>query len=124
MDLEVARADRGLHAVAVPSRLVERLRDRGLARAEEAEHPAARRLCARETRSAPARTSSADCHRRWSSDGGPGSATATQPFAASTTPGAVPASPSEAPAGGQRRLLAHARREVGVRPAQPLGDPS
>ena len=37
-------------------------------------------------------------------------------------PGAVPASPSEIAPAGQRRLLAHARLEVRVRPVEPLGD--
>ena len=48
MDLEVAGADRRLDAVAVPARLGERARDRGLARAEELQHAAAGRPGARE----------------------------------------------------------------------------
>ena len=40
VDLEVARADRRLDAVAVAAGVGERLRHRGLARAEEPEHPA------------------------------------------------------------------------------------
>ena len=43
MDLEVARADRRLHPVAVAARVGERLRHRRLARAEEAQHAPPRR---------------------------------------------------------------------------------
>ena len=50
MDLEVAGADRRLDPVAVAARLGERLRDRRLARAEEAQHAAARRRVARASR--------------------------------------------------------------------------
>src|SRR5581483_284694 len=44
VDLEVSGADRRDDAVAVAACICERLRDGGLARAEEAEHPS-RRLC-------------------------------------------------------------------------------
>ena len=44
MDLEVTGADRRLHPVAVAARIRERLRDRGLTYAEEAEPPQLRRL--------------------------------------------------------------------------------
>ena len=46
MDLEVARADRRLDAVAVAAGLLEDARDRRLAGPEEAEHAPARRLVA------------------------------------------------------------------------------
>ena len=48
--------------------------------------------------------------------GGPGSTTTTHEPVSRTTPGAVPAMPSETAPVGQGRLLAHAGCEVGVRP--------
>ena len=56
MDLEVAGADRRLHPVAVAAGVRERLRDGGLADAEEAQPPQLRRLRAREQRAARARS--------------------------------------------------------------------
>ena len=80
--------------------------------------------CARASTRRTGSVSSARGHSRCSSDGGPGSRTTTARPVSSTSPGAVPASPSEIAPSGQRRLLADAELEVRVRPAQPLGDPA
>ena len=57
-----------------------------------------------------------------SSRGGPGSATATRSPSGSTTAGAVPDEPHPLRPVRKRRLLAHAGREVRVRPLEALGD--
>ena len=100
VDLEVARADRRLDPVAVAARRGERLRDGRLARrrrgaARGAPAPPRARAAA-----AAARSRARAARARCSSRGGPGSVTATQPPAASTSAGAVPARPTTtAPSG-------------------------
>ena len=71
VDLELACADRRLHPLSLPARVGERLRDRGLRRAEEAENrsPTLGRPLEDPRTGA---VSSARGHRRRSSRGGPG----------------------------------------------------
>ena len=100
MDLEVAGADRRLHPVPVAARVGEGLRDGRLARAVEPEHAALRRRRLPPESVCIGSDSIARGQSRCSSPGGPGSTTTTQLPASSTTPGAVPAMPSEtAPSG-------------------------
>ena len=122
MDLELARADRRLDAVTVAAGLLERSRDGRLADAEQPQHAPSGRPRPRSS-SRIGSLSSAFGHSRRSSLGGPGRMTTTQPVGAfRTSPGAVPARPSERAETGTRRLLRHARREVRVRPPEPLRD--
>ena len=118
VDLEVARADRRLDAVPVAAGVGERLRDRRLARAVEAQHAPRRAAARARARAAPARSRARAATAAAAPRGGPGrTTTGAVRRCSSTSPGAVPASPSETAPSGQRRLLAHARLEVRVRPA-------
>ena len=121
MDLEVAGADRRLHPVAVAARIGERLRDRRLARAEEAQLTQLGRPGAAED-AAHRFTLERAAHRRWSSAGGPGSTTTTVSPCSSTRPGAVPARPSEIAPSGIVACLLHAGFEVDVGTPEPLGE--
>ena len=110
MDLEVARADRHLHPVAVAARLGERAGDRRLADAEEAHDAAAGRPAAREQRARTRSVSSARGHSRCSSDGGPGRTTTTCPSPCGDhEAGSGAREPERDRAVGDRRLLRHAR---------------
>ena len=122
MDLEVAGADRHLYPVAVAPGVRERLRDRGLARSVETQHAAGRYVVRRRVGRRTGSLSSARGHSRWSSPGGPGSTTTTHGPSSTTSPGAVPARPSDDRTFRDRGLLADALREVRVRALEPLGD--
>jgi hypothetical protein len=121
VELEVARADRHLHAVTVAARLVERAGERRLGHAVEAEDAPLRRRRPRPQTPERlglehARPQLLELARR----------------AGKRDRGAVaerqhdrrsrPDEPDPLRAGRQRRLLADARLEVGVRPPEALGD--
>ena len=121
MDLEVARADRRLHAVPVAPRLGQRLGDGGLAGAEEPQD------------APPGSTRRREHHlHRIARDGrGPQSAKlAGRPrehdehaaVRRDDEPRSRPGDADHVGAVGDRRLLRDAGREVGVRPAETLGD--
>ena len=121
VDLEVARADRRLHPISVAPRLREGLGDRGLAGAEEPEDAAARRARRRED----------GLHRRACDGRGPQPAELARRPREHDEHAAVrgddearsrPGDADHVGAVGDRRLLRHARCEVGVRPAESLGD--
>ena len=121
MDLEVARADRRLHAIPVAPRLRERLGDSGLAGAEESQDAPARRAGRREHclhRLA--------CHRcRPQPAKLAGRARQHDEHAAVRGDDEAWSRPGDADhvgAVGDRRLLRHARCEVGVGSAESLGD--
>ena len=122
MDLEVARADRHLHAVAVAARRRERLRDGRLRRRRRSAARAARGGCARASSRRSGSVSSTAGQSSCSSRGGPGSVTATQPVDLEHERGRRAGEPGDDRALGHRRLLAHAGGEVRVRPLHPLGD--
>ncbi len=124
VDLELAGADRHLDAVALPARRRERLGDGRLGRPEEAEHPvlARRQLCASTRRTAS--VSSALGQSRWSSRGGPGRTTTTTAAEIEHEARCRSGEPERQRALRPRRLLAHAGREVHVRPAEPVRDRS
>ena len=110
VDLEVARADRRLDAVAVAAGLLERARDRRLARrrrSRSTRRPGGRaRASSRRTGS----VSSARGHSRCSSRGGPGQDDDDAVAAcSSTSPGAVPGEAERDGALRQRRLLRRRR---------------
>ena len=118
MDLEVARADRHLDPVAVAARR----------RRAPARRPTRRRRRSA-ARGAPAAGARASSRRSGSVSSARGqsclqlarraraASTATQPPSSSTSAGAVPASPTTTAPSGTSRLLADARRELGVRHA-------
>ena len=122
VDLEVARADRRLDPVAVAAGVVERLRDGRLGDAVEAQHAPLGRPRAREQppqrlgleRLRPERLQLARRPGQHHRDRVAG-------LEHERRRGARRA-PSDDRALGHGRLLAHARREVRVRPLQPLGD--
>ena len=121
VDLELARADGRRDAVALAPALLERPRDLGLARAVEAQHAPFGFTRAREHRP----------HRLRLERPRP------EPLQLARRPGQHDdratlgleherrrraGDPDDERALRQRRLLAHARCEVGVRPSEPLGD--
>ncbi len=121
VDLEVPRADRRLDTVSVAPRLGERPRHRRLAQPVEAEHAPARRdgplqhalhgLALDSTRPEPlqlTRRPGQDDDRR------PPRCRARARAPCRRHRGHAPL--------GHRRLLRHARREVGIRPAEPFRD--
>ena len=123
VDLEVTGADGRLHPTPLAARLRQHACDRGLAHAVEAQRAPLRRLGPREHAPHAARSRRALGQSRRSSRGGPGRATTTHaPVARARSPGAVPASPSEAAPSGNDACLRHAGRELAVRPPEPLGD--
>ena len=95
VDLEVPGADGRLHPALLAAGLREHARDCGLAHAVEAQRAPLRRLRRASTRRTGS-LSTAFAHSRCSSFGGPGSATATHEPVSRTSPGAVPARPSDA----------------------------
>src|SRR5581483_5136076 len=122
MNLEIARTDRHVHAVAVAARIGERLGDGRLGDAEQPQHASCRRPGAREQ----------PCERRRLKHPRPELLQLPRgPRQRDRDPAAVlehhrgrrADEPDPARADGQRRLLAHTGREVGVRAAQALGDP-
>ena len=122
VDLELARADRHLDAVAVSPGLFERAGDRGLAQTEQAEDAAVRRRRPRQklpNRLARERVRPEPLQlgRRSGQDDDDASVRSAEDEARRGS--------GEADRGGRngtRRLLPHARLEVGVRPPQSLGD--
>ena len=121
VDLELTSADGRLHPVPVAPGVGERLRDRRLARAVEAEHPPPGRL--RAGQHAPHRLGLQRAGpeplelrgRSGQDDGSAGARVENDPRRRSRQ------SERDRP-GRQGRLLAHARLEVGVRPVEPLRD--
>ena len=110
VDLEVARADRRLDAVAVASSVRERLRHRRLARAEEAQQPPLRRPRPRAARAARAPPRARLAHRAAAAPaGGPGSTTTTASPLLEHEPRRRPGEPERVRALRNRRLLADAR---------------
>ena len=122
MDLEVTGADRRLDTVPVAPCIGKGLGDCRLAGAVEPEHAplGLRRPLPAPAASAPRlrREARAAC----SSPGGPGRTTTTQVPVSSTTPGAVPAMPSEMPPSGRVACFRTPARKVRVRAAHPLGE--
>ena len=110
MDLEVAGADRRLDAVAVAARLGERLRDRRLAGAEEAQHAARRAAArARAARWTGSRLERARPQRAAAPAAGPGSTTTTRPPRVEHEAGRGAGEAERERALRQRRLLASRR---------------
>src|SRR5919197_3246633 len=122
VDLEIASTDGRLHAVAVAARIGQRLRDGGLARAEEAQEPHLGRL--RTAEQAPHRfgpqrldPQPAEFGRRPRQDDHDGAARLEYEA------GRGARQPERERTLGDRRLLAHAGLEVDVRPAHPRREP-
>ena len=123
MDLEVARADRRLDAVAVAPGLRERTCHGRLADAVEAEHPPAGRRRAREhglhglagdgRRPEPAQLAGRAGHHD-----------VDAALTRDDEPGSGARDPDDDGSLGHRRLLRHPGREVAVRPAEPFRDPA
>ena len=121
MDLEVARADRRHDPRRLAARLGERARDLGLARAVEAQDAVLGRLGVRENALhrvglERARPEPLQLRRRARQDDHDGVPRAEHEARRRAR------EPERDRALGQRRLLAHARLEVRVRPLQPLRD--
>ena len=119
VDLELARADRRLDPVAVASRVRKRLRDGRLGRSEEAQHlPTKRRRPlqdpAHDVGLERARPQPAELARR------PGQHHHRARAHLEDEPRRSPREPERHRPLGQGRLLADARLELGVRPAQAL----
>ena len=121
VDLELARADGRRHAVALAPALGERPRDLGLARPVEAQHAPfgftrAREHVAHRLRLERARPEPLQLARR------PGQHDDRAALGLEHERRRRAGDPDDQRALRQRRLLAHALGEVGVRPLEPLGD--
>ena len=122
MDLAVSGADRDLDAVPVAAGGRERLRDRRLRHAVEAQHSPLARPYARATSARSGSVSSAAAQSGCSSRGGPGSTTATAVSDGKHERRSGADEPGDDRALRHGRLLAHTRSEVDVRALHPLGD--
>ncbi len=122
VDLEAPGADRDLDPPPFTPGIVEGLGDGRLAGAEESEHAMAPRqrsvedtpesLRSRRPRPEPAQLA-----------GRPGQGDGHPPVVLDEHTGRGAREPDDDTAVGHQRLLADARREVRVRPAEPVGDP-
>ena len=123
VDLELAGADRHLHAVALPARRRERLGDGRLGRSEEAEHPV---LACRSPRQHTANSLGLERPGpeplelpRWPREDDDDHGAEIEHEARCRS-----GEPERLRALRPRRLLAHARREVHVRPPETIRDHS
>ena len=122
VDLELPRADRRLDPVSVAAGVGERLaRPPTRSRRRSAAHGAPAAAPAR-ARAAPARSRARAATAAAARDGGPGQHDDRAAAGVEHQPGRRPGETERDRALRERRLLAHARLEVGVRPVQPLGD--
>ena len=122
MDLELAGADRRLHPVPVAAGVRERLRDRRLARAVEAQHAPSRRRAAARAPAAPARSRARSATAAGAPTAGPAGRRPRRAPRVEHHPGRRARQAERDRVRRKGRLLAHAVLEVGVRPLQPLGD--
>ena len=122
MDLELARADGHLDAVAFAAGACECLRDGGLRRPEEAEDVVLARRCARRARAARARSRAPAARGAAARAAGPAARRRRSSPCRARCPGAVPARPSESAPSGSVACLRTPGLEFAVRAPEAVGD--